>query len=176
MQLELDGEAGEPADDLGQPAVAALALRKDERAVERAVGNRPGGEPRVDLVELLLAEVLDVVRRQLLELVQRQRKVVLDHGEVGLLRVGPRPAGANWIAGVGCSISLIASQPASWTSRPRRPRRQAREARAGERWLRDHDRVSYSVARKAMSAFLSASGRSSPKRCPSFSMSAVHEL
>ena len=62
MQLQLDREARQPADDLGEPAVALLALGKDQIAVERAVGYGPGGEPRVDLVELLLAEVLEIRR------------------------------------------------------------------------------------------------------------------
>ncbi len=38
-----------------------------------------------------------------------------------------------------------------------------------------HDVLPYSVARKAISAFLSASLRSSPKRWPSFSISALHD-
>src|SRR3546814_2645475 len=52
-RLPLHGHAADAADDLGKPVVAAAALREHQVAVERAIGDRPGAQARVDLVELL---------------------------------------------------------------------------------------------------------------------------
>src|SRR3546814_20358540 len=51
------------------------------------IGDRPGAQARVDLVELLLVEILDVLRRQLLQVVDRQRMPIFHLGEVRLVGV-----------------------------------------------------------------------------------------
>ena len=78
LGLHLGGEARQPADDLGDALFAGDALGEEEAPVERAVGNRPGGQARVDLVDLLLIEGLEIVGRQLREVGWRKRKLVLD--------------------------------------------------------------------------------------------------
>src|SRR3546814_3495369 len=86
-RLPLHGHAAQAADDLRKPVVAALAFREHQVAVERAIGDRPGAQARVDLVELLLVEILDVLRRQLLQVVDRQRMPIFHLGEVRLVGV-----------------------------------------------------------------------------------------
>ena len=55
--LEVQRRTREAADDFGQPEFAALAARQQDAAIEGAVGDRPGSQAGVELVELLLRAV-----------------------------------------------------------------------------------------------------------------------
>jgi hypothetical protein len=156
LHLEVDEDARKAADDLGEAFVAGSAPGKEQAAVVRAVGDGAGGEPRVDLVDLFLVESLEVVGGELGEVGRHEWELVLDAREIGL----GRKTGA-----VGRELDRGGL---------RLPAGGQRERGNDEHLF--HGSPRHSVARKAISAFLSASGRSSPKRWPSFSTCAVHEL
>ena len=67
LRLHSGSQAGEPTDDLGDALIAGDSFRKEEPSGKRTVGNGPSREARVNLVDLLLIEALEVVGRQLRE-------------------------------------------------------------------------------------------------------------
>src|SRR5262249_4120279 len=166
MQLQLDRNAGQPADDLGEAALALLALREDQVSLVRTVGYGSGREPGVDLIELLLAEGLEVADRQLLQIGSCQRKLLFHARKIGLpliARLGRRELDVGGRIEPGVH-GVAAGQ---------------RQDQGGGNHATDdgvHRGLLHIVARKAISGFLSESGRFSPNRWPSFSMSAVHVL
>jgi hypothetical protein len=165
--LQVQAEAGEAADDLGQPELAALAARQQDAALESAVRDRAGRQAGVDLVELLLIQLGQVVGGYFRQFGGRDRVFVLDLGEVHLGRV---------ILVVGREgdvrrFRLAAGGQGGHEGSGGRQRGDGEQAAFGQ--CHDPLPLAHSVARKAVSAFLSASERSSPKRWPPFSISSV---
>src|SRR5438552_10940706 len=60
--------------------------RKEEVAAKRAVGQRSGGQPLVDFVDLRLRQRLDVVRRQRQALGVGEREVLVQTRRIGSWR------------------------------------------------------------------------------------------
>jgi hypothetical protein len=85
--LQVQRLPDEPVHDLRGAELPAGAAGKQDAAVERTVGIGPCGKSRVDLVDLLLRERGQVLRRDLREIGRQERVFVLDLGEIHLLPV-----------------------------------------------------------------------------------------
>jgi hypothetical protein len=75
--------------DVTKPRAVVGVSREKEIALVRAVGNGAGGEPRIDLADLVLRERPQIFGRHRRTLIGGQRKIAPDLARVGVLRREP---------------------------------------------------------------------------------------